>query len=101
MNQAEQLDPGNPQCHLSLGELDARQRDSARLDLSLRMLCNSIGTSPPPYYTLAGVYHHLGLNAEPERAYASFQQEKSTASEGQSDRVGSAIKSQRNSATIR
>jgi tetratricopeptide (TPR) repeat protein len=101
MTEAEQLDPSNPQGHFSLGELYARQRDfnAARLELEKAVQLDPHLASG--YYTLGSVYHHLGLEAESQRAYASFQQEKSTASEEQSDRIGSAIKGQGDPGTQR
>ena len=89
MKKAEQLDPSNPQCHLSLGEIYSRQRDfeTARKELEKAVQLNP--HLAPAYYTLGGVYRHLGLKTEAKTAYATFQREKSRESEGEVDPVGS------------
>jgi Flp pilus assembly protein TadD len=91
MTKAEQLDPANPQCHLSLGEIYARKDDfeEARKELERAVQLNPHLASA--YYTLGGVYRHLGLKAEAENAYTTFQREKSRESEAETDPVSQAI----------
>jgi predicted Zn-dependent protease len=92
MLKAEQLDPANPQCHLSLGEFYARQQ---HFEASRSELERSVQIDPHlalAYYTLGGVYHHLGLKTEAQAAYAAFQKEKSREAEGETDPVIQAIR---------
>jgi Tfp pilus assembly protein PilF len=91
MIKAEQLDPANPHCHLSLGEVYARQRD---FDAARRELEKAVEINPrlaAAYYTLGGVYRHLGLKTQAESAYAAFQTEQNRESEKEADRVSEAI----------
>ncbi|PYV20640.1 MAG: hypothetical protein DMG24_22185, partial [Acidobacteria bacterium] len=74
-----------------LGEVYARQRDfnAARSELEKAVALNPHLAAA--YYTLGGVYRHLGLKTQAESAYAAFQKEQNHKSEREADRVREAI----------
>jgi tetratricopeptide (TPR) repeat protein len=91
MKLAEALDHSNPLTYLNLGLVEARLENYAearkRLETAVRLDSNLSSA----YYSLGGVYRHLGLTELSKAAYEKFQLAKGREQQEEADPVEAAL----------
>jgi tetratricopeptide (TPR) repeat protein len=78
MRLAEKLDHTYVQAYLTLGQLYAQKRQYQEARSQLERAVQLDRKRAEAYYTLGSVYHHLGMNAESQSSYMTFQQLKAS-----------------------
>ena len=93
MELAEGFDHLNPLTYLNLGLLQARLQNYAEAKKRLETAVQLDSNLSSAYYSLGGVYRHLGLSDMSEAAYRKFQLAKAREQQEEADPVEAALSS--------
>ena len=91
MKIAETLDHSNPLIYSNIGRLEARRGNYAEARKHLETAVHLDSNLTAAYYSLGGVYHHLGLTELSQAAYKEFQLAKAREQQKEPDPVEAAL----------